>query len=308
MEVTSFHWISFNVFISLLIGFDLWRFYRHPHSISVREALLTTNFWILLAFIFNGWIYFTFGTGPALDFFTGYLLEKSLSIDNLFIFLLIFSHFKVPETAKHQVLFYGVLGAIVMRALLIWAGIELVSHFDWIFIVFGLFLIFTGIHLAFKKESEEEVEKSYSYRFLQKCIPLTSYQGNAFFVKVSERWMATPLLAVLILIETTDLVFALDSVPAILGITTEPFIVYTSNIFAILGLRSIFFALEGIMKIFHLLHYALAFILVFIGTKMMLIDIIHIPTWVTLTLLVCTLTAAVIGSLLYPSKSTKQNQ
>lgn len=308
MEVTSFHWISFNVLIILLIGFDLWRFYRHPHSITVKEALLTASFWILLAFIFNGWIYFAFGAGPALDFLTGYLLEESLSIDNLFIFLLIFSHFKVPETAKHQVLFYGVLGAIVMRALLIWVGIELVNHFDWIFIVFGLFLIFTGIHLAFKKESEEEVEKSYSYRLLQKCIPLTGYQGNAFFVKVNEQWMATPLLAVLILIEVTDLIFALDSVPAILGITTEPFIVYTSNIFAILGLRSIFFALEGIMKIFHLLHYALAFILIFIGTKMMLIEVIHIPTWVTLTLLVCTLTAAVIGSLLYPAESTEKNQ
>ncbi len=307
MEVTPFHWISFNLFILLILAIDLWRFYQHPHSVGMKEALLTSCSWIVLALIFNGWIYFSFGHKPALDFFTGYLLEKALSVDNLFIFLLIFSHFKVPETAKHQVLFYGVLGAIVMRALLIWAGIALVEQFDWIFIVFGLFLIFTGIHLAFKKESEEEIEKTYSYQVLQKWIPLTGYQGNRFLVKQEGKWMATPLLTVLILIETTDLVFALDSVPAILGITTEPFIVYTSNIFAILGLRSLFFALEGMMKVFHLIHYALAFILVFIGSKMIIEDIIRVPTWVTLLTLLSALTIAIISSLLFPNSTEENN-
>ena len=303
MTVTLYHWISFNLLILVLLGIDLWRSYRNPHSISVKEALWTSFGWISLALFFNGWIYFTFGPGPALDFLTGYLVEESLSVDNLFIFLLIFAHFKVPETAKHHVLFYGVLGAIVMRGLLIWAGIALVERFEWIFFLFGLFLIFTGIRLAIKHETE--VEKSYLYQWLQKWVPFTKYYyGNDFLTKIDGRWVATPLLAVLILIETTDLVFALDSVPAILGITTEPFLVYTSNIFAILGLRSLFFALEGLMKGFYLLHYALSFILVFIGSKMIFADIYHVPTWVTLIILVSSLTLAILGSLLFPSSDS----
>jgi tellurite resistance protein TerC len=255
-----------------------------------------------LAFAFNIWIYFAFGSEPALAFLTGYLLEKSLSVDNLFIFLLLFSHFKVPDQAKHQVLFYGILGAIIMRGLLIWGGIALVQHFNWIFIFFGLFLIVTGIRLAFKHEDEEEVEHSVVYRWLQKHMRFTPhYHGEAFFIHQNGRWIATPLFSVLLLIETTDLIFALDSVPAILGITTDPFIVYTSNIFAILGLRSLFFALEGVMKSFYLLHYALAFILVFIGCKMVLADLIHVPTWVTLVILLSALTTAVIGSRVWPN-------
>jgi tellurite resistance protein TerC len=306
MDVTLYHWIGFTLLITILLGMDLIRFYRDPHPIGIKEALLTSFGWIFLALLFNGWIYLTFGIGPALDFLTGYLVEESLSIDNLFIFLMIFAHFKVPETAKHQVLFYGVLGAIIMRALLIWGGIALVQHVDWIFLLFGFFLIVTGIRLAFKHETEEEVEENRIYRWLKKYIPFTSYQANTFIVKQNGQWMATPLLAVLILIETTDLVFALDSVPAILGITTEPFIVFTSNVFAILGLRSLFFALEGIMKAFHLLHYALAFILVFIGIKMILTDMIHIPTWITLIILFSTLSLTIIGSWLFPDSTTKR--
>lgn len=297
------HWISFNLIIGILLGIDLWKSYRNPHSIKVKEALLFSAGWITLALLFNLWIYFTFGSKPAFDFLTGYLLEKSLSIDNLFIFLLIFSYFKVPSQAKHLVLFYGVLGAIVMRALLIWAGIALVEHFDWIFIVFGLFLIFTGLRLAFKHEVAEELEKSPTYNFLKKHISFTDYHGTAFFVKKMGKWFATPLVAALILIETTDLIFALDSVPAILGITTEPFIVYTSNIFAILGLRTLFFALDGLIQLFHLLHYALALILVFIGVKMMIANYIHIPTWITFAVLVLSIGTAIIASLLMPKKS-----
>lgn len=307
MEVTISHWVEFNVIILLILGFDLWRFFRNPHPIGVKEALLTSAGWISLALLFNIWIYFTFGAQHALDFLTGYLLEESLSVDNLFIFLMIFAHFKVPETAKHQVLFYGVLGAIVMRALLIWAGITLVQHFEWIFIVFGIFLIYTGIRLGFLTEKKEEVEENAIYSWLRKKLPFVDhYVGNAFIVQYEGRWVATPLLAVLILIEMTDLIFALDSVPAILGITTEPFIVYTSNIFAILGLRSLFFALEGIMKAFYLLHYALAFILVFIGLKMVLTSYIHIPTWITLIVLLISLSLAVIASLIYPLSPEKQ--
>lgn len=288
--------------IALLLGIDLWRFYHNPHRVKVKEALILSCGWILLALLFNGWIFVAFGRKPALEFFTGYLIEKSLSVDNLFIFFLIFAHLKVPETAKHLVLFYGVVGAIVMRALLIVGGIALVGHYHWMFYLFGLFLIYTGIRFALKKETEDELEKNLTYRWLQNKIPLTTYHGNAFLIKKEGKWLATPLFAALLLIETTDLIFALDSVPAILGITTEPFIVYTSNIFAILGLRSLFFALEGLIQAFHLLHYALAFILVFIGVKMMLSGVYPIPTGVTLSVLVLALAVAMMGSFLFKKK------
>lgn len=303
MPVIIVHWIVFNLFVLILLAFELWRFTRHPHPIGIKESLLNSCGWISIALLFNVWIYFAFGSKPALNFFTGYLVEKTLSVDNLFVFLIIFSHFKVPESSKHQVLFYGVLGAIVFRALLIWGGIELVKNFDWIFIIFGLFLIIAGFRLAFKPESEKEIENQLTYRWLKKWIPLTNrYIGNAFLVKSNGQWLATPLLVTLLLIETTDLIFALDSVPAILGITTEPFIVYTSNIFAILGLRSLFFAVESLIQNFHLLHYALAFILIFIGSKMIAADFIHIPTEITLTIIIIALVLAIIGSLFYPSK------
>jgi tellurite resistance protein TerC len=308
MAVTLYHWIAFNLLIFVLLGIDLWRFFRNPHPIGVKEALWTSAGWISLALTFNLWIYYSFGSQPALDFLTGYLLEESLSVDNLFIFLLLFAHFKVPESAKHQVLFYGVLGAIVMRASLIWGGIALVKNFEWMFIVFGLFLIFTGIRLAFQSENKEKEKESRVYLWLKKWLPFTDdYVGDAFFVRQEGQWKATPQLAVLVLIETTDLIFALDSIPAILGITTDPFIVYTSNIFAILGLRSLFFALEGLMKSFYLLHYALAFILTFIGFKMIVAHYLHIPTWITLIVLLCSLSLAVVGSLLYPLSSEKNS-
>lgn len=302
MTVTLYHWIGFNLIILILLGIDLWHAYRHPHPIAIKEALLTSSGWIALALLFNGWIYWDFGSQPALEFFTGYLMEKALSVDNLFVFLLLFKQFQVPETAKHSVLFYGVLGAIIMRAFLIWLGISLVENFSWIFIVFGLFLIATGIRLAIKKESSEPAEKNVIYNWLTSKFRFTSYHDNQFFVQKNGIWMATPLFAVLLLIEITDLIFALDSVPAILGITTNPFIVYTSNIFAILGLRSLFFALEGVMNAFYLLHYALAFILVFIGCKMIAIHFVHIPIQITLLVIMGALIISIVGSLLYPEK------
>jgi tellurite resistance protein TerC len=307
MPVTYLHWLLFNTAIIVILCFDLWRFYRRPHVIELKEALLVSAGWILVALAFNLWIYLSFGSDHALNFFTGYLLEKALSVDNLFLFLLIFTHFKVPEISQHKVLFYGVLGAIVMRALLIWGGIALVQHFDWVFMVFGPFLIFTGFYLAFKQEKEDQIEQGFFYRWMMKTIKYTpNYHGEAFFVLEKGQWLATPLLIVLILIEFTDLVFALDSVPAILGITTEPFIVFTSNIFAILGLRSLFFALQGMMKRLHLLHYALAAILVFIGIKMTLSNWFHIPNWVTLALLVLLLTTSIVGSLYSSEKKSSE--
>lgn len=309
MDVTLTHWIGFSLLILFLLGIEVRQFSHQPHAIGFKEALFKSIGWISIALLFNLWIYFAFGLSPALDFFTGYLMEKSLSVDNLFVFLLIFAHFRVPEEAKHRVLFYGVLGAIVMRAALIWGGIALVSSFQWIFILFGLFLILTGTRLAFSfsQKNEQKEERQQIYTWLKKWLPFTEdFVGNAFFIKrvkknktqvKKKEWVATPLFAVLISIELTDLIFALDSVPAILGITTEPFIVYTSNIFAILGLRALFFALASMIHRFHLMHYALAFILVFIGCKMTLINYIHIPTGITLLTLVTALAIAIIGSL-----------
>lgn len=299
MPVETFHWVAFNLAILILLGLDFWRFYANPHPTSLKEALLTSVGWILLAFLFNIWIYYAFGFDPALKFLTGYLLEKSLSVDNLFIFLIIFSHFKVPEESKRPVLFYGVLGAVVMRALLIWAGIALVSHFQWILEVFAIFLIYIGFKLFFAKEQKIDFEKNQLYRWLNSWMNVSpNYNGQKFFYKDQDKWIATPLVIVLIMIESIDLLFALDSVPAVLGITTDPFIVYTSNIFAILGLRSLFFVLEGMMKLFYLLHYAVALILILIGFKMIAENFIMIPIIVTLSTMLFILIAALVASLI----------
>jgi len=303
MAVGLSHWIIFNFSILFLLGLDLWYFYIKPHSISVKEALLTSLGWISLALLFNVWIYIEYGTDPAIQFLAGYLLEKSLSVDNLFIFLLIFSHFKVPDNSKHIVLFYGILGAVIIRALLIWGGIELISNFDWILQVFGIFLVFIGLKILFKKEETIDFEKNLLYRFVTRWIKISpNYHEQKFFFKENRQWVATPLFLVVILIEAIDLLFALDSVSAVLGITTDPFIVYTSNIFAILGLRSLFFVLEGFAKSFYLLHYAVALILVLIGTKMLVSNFIHIPTVITLGALVSIIGLALIGSYLFPLK------
>lgn len=304
MNVGLHHWIIFNVSILFLLGIDLWRFYVKPHSIQLKEALLTSLGWILLALFFNLWIYYAYGFDPAIQFLAGFLLEKSLSVDNLFIFLLIFAHFKVPDDSKHIVLFYGIIGAIIMRALLIWAGIGLISNFSWVIQVFGVFLIFIGFKLILTREEKIDFEKNALYRLVTRWIPITPYyHAQKFFFQENQKWVATPLFLVLILIESIDLLFALDSVPAVLGITTDPFIVYTSNIFAILGLRSLFFVLEGLAKMFYLLHYAVAVILVLIGIKMLLSHYIHIPTTITLGVLVSIIAASLIGSYLFPLKT-----
>ncbi len=303
MDVSLYHWIIFNVSILILLGLDLWHFYLKPHSISIKEAVYTSAGWILIAFFFNIWIYMYYGSEPALQFLASYLLEKSLSVDNLFVFLMIFAHFKVPDNSKHIVLFYGILGAIVMRALLIWGGIELISNFHWVIQVFGVFLIIVGLKLLFAKEKEIEFEKNFLYRLVTRWVKVSpNYKEQNFFYKENSQWVATPLFLVLILIESIDLLFALDSVPAVLGITTDPFIVYTSNIFAILGLRSLFFVLEGLAKLFYLLHYAVALILVLIGTKMVLSYFFHVPVIITLTTIVSIITLALIGSYLFPLK------
>lgn len=295
------YWIIFHILVVSAIVLDLYLFHGKKKEPSFKEASLSSLAWISLAFLFNGWIYYIKGSEAAIAFLTGYLVEESLSIDNLFIFLIIFSQFKVPPSAKKIILLYGVLGAIVMRATLIIGGLALVEMFHWMFYLFGAFLIYTGIHLALQKEKEIPLEENRIYKFFSSIIPFTNtYEGNSFFIKQDGKWIATPLLMVLILIETTDLIFALDSVPAIFGITLDPFIVYTSNIFAILGLRSLFFVVEKFLKLFHLLHYALALILVLIGLKMIADHWFKIPVIAMLLTTVSILGIAMIASLLFP--------
>ena len=260
-------WISFNIFVITMLILDLKVFHRRSHVISIKESILWTFFWIGLSLLFNLIIYFWQGQEVALAYFTGYLIEKSLSVDNLFVFLLIFSYFCVAPDHQHKVLYWGILGAIVMRLIFILAGIALVELVHWMLAVFGAFLIITALRMAFGKDKEVHPDKNPVLRFVRRFIPITDeYSGDKLFIRRAGRYIATPLLVVVIVIETTDVIFALDSIPAILGITRDPFIVYSSNVFAILGLRALYFALAGIMRLFHLLHYGLAIVLIFISS------------------------------------------
>lgn len=299
-------WIAFNVFILCMLFIDLF-LHRDHKSVAMKEAILWSLVWIGLALIFNVYIYYARGVNDALEFLTGYLIEKSLSVDNLFIFILIFKYFHTPKSSMHKVLFWGVFSAIVMRALFIWLGIEMITRFHWIIYVFGLFLVFTGIKLAMEQDKKIDPEKNFILKIFRRFFSFTpNYEGDKFFVIKDKRIHATPLFLVLISIETTDLVFAVDSIPAILAITNDPFIVYTSNIFAILGLRSLFFVLSHVIGLFHYLTYALSFILTFIGIKMLLVDIIKIPTWITLGFVFVALLVSVVISLMYPKKIKKE--
>ncbi len=271
-------WIGFNAFVLAMLAIDLGVFNRKAHEVHIKEALTWTAVWMALALLFNLGIYYYAGKQQALEFFAGYVIEKSLSIDNVFVFILIFSYFKVPAKYQHKVLFWGIIGALVMRAIFIAAGVTLLKNFHWIIYVFGSFLVFTGIRLAMEKDKEIHPEKNPLIRLFKKYFPTTDqYDGDKFFVKRGTQLLATPMFVVLLVVEFTDVIFAVDSIPAILAITDDPFIVYTSNVFAILGLRSLYFALAGIMQLFHYLHYGLAFILTFVGVKMLLTDIYKIP-------------------------------
>lgn len=297
-------WIAFNIFVVCMLALDLLVFHRHAHVVKVKEALLFSAFWIALALAFNVVIWWWQGPEVALQFFTGYLIEKSLSIDNLFVFLLIFSYFAVPSIYQHRVLFWGVLGALVMRFVFIVAGAALLARFHWLIYVFGVFLIFTGLRMARKGDEEIHPEKNPVVNFVRRLMPVTpDYQGGRFFIRDMGRLMATPLFIVLVMVETTDVIFALDSIPAIFAITTDPFIVYTSNVFAILGLRSLFFALAGVMVMFHYLKLGLSAVLTFIGAKMVLVDFLHIPIGISLLIIAGILIASVVASLIWPQNT-----
>lgn len=301
-------WILFHVFVLVMLGLDLGIFHRQAHVVRVREALIWSAVWIALATAFGILIYFSHGSKESLDFFAGYLIEKSLSIDNLFVFLLIFHYFRVPANYQHKILFWGILGALVMRAVFIAAGIALLHHFSWTIYIFGGFLIYTGFKLFFEKDKEIEPEKNPVLRVFRRLMPTKSqYFDDHFFVREQGTLYATPLFVVLVVIETTDVIFAVDSIPAILAITDDAFIVYTSNVFAILGLRSLYFALAGMMRLFHYLHYGLALILIFVGAKMLLGHTEYkVPTPVTLVVVAGVLGLSVLISVLLPAKVDKE--
>ncbi|MGZ4813142.1 MAG: TerC family protein [Terriglobales bacterium] len=263
-------WIAFNVFVVAMLALDLVVFHRKPHAIRFREAAGFSIMWIVMAAAFAAFVFYWRGRATALQFVTGYVVEESLSVDNLFVFLLIFRYFRVPSHYQHKVLFWGILGALIMRGVFILAGVSLIQRFHWIIYVFGAFLVYTGLQLFRQKEQEIHPEQNPVLKLFRRWVPVTpDYVGGRFTVR-DPGLFATPLLVVLIVVETTDVLFAADSIPAVLAITRDPFIVYTSNVFAILGLRSLYFALAGMMEAFQFLHYGLSVILVFIGVKMLI--------------------------------------
>lgn len=303
LDIGFWGWAGFNLFVLAMLALDLGVFNRKAHVISVKEALIWSAVWISLAGLFGlGLLYFE-GKQIALEFFAGYLIEKSLSVDNLFVFILLFTYFRVEPMLQHKVLYWGILGALIMRAALIVVGALLIAKFHWIIYVFGAFLIFTGVKMALSKEEEDEVKENFVVKLFRRFFPVVhEYHGAKFFIKQNGRSFATPLFIVLIIVETTDLVFALDSIPAIFAVSQHPFIVYTSNVFAILGLRSLYFALAGVMNMFHYLKIGLAVILSFVGLKMVLSDIYHVPITVALGVIAGVLTLSVVASIIWPKK------
>ena len=292
-------WVGFNVFVLAMLALDLGVFHRKAHVVSFKESITWTVVWVALALLFNGGVWHFYGSQKALEFFTGYLIEKSLSVDNVFVFALLFSYFAVPAKYQHKVLFWGILGALVMRAIMIALGAALITKFTWIIYVFGAFLILTGIKMVVKREEEIHPERNPVVRWFKKLMPVTAdYREDKFFVRENGVRMATPLFVVLLLVEFSDLIFAVDSIPAIFAVTTDPFIVYTSNVFAILGLRSLYFALAGVMDKFHYLKIGLGVVLSFVGVKMLLAHTAwKIPTLLSLGVVVLILAVSVVVSL-----------
>lgn len=304
MTDTLWLWIGFNLFVLAMLALDLGVFHRKAHVVSLKESLAWTLVWIALALVFNAGVWHYYGAQKALEFFTGYVIEKSLSVDNVFVFALLFSYFAVPAQYQHKVLFWGILGALIMRAIMIAAGAALIAKFAWIIYVFGGFLILTGIKMIVKREEEIHPERNPVVRWFKKLMPVTQeYRGDKFFVRENGIRMATPLFVVLLLVEFSDLIFAVDSIPAIFAVTKDPFIVYTSNVFAILGLRSLYFALAGVMDKFHYLKIGLGVVLSFVGVKMILAHTAwKIDTLVSLGVIVLILGTSVVWSLLKPRK------
>jgi tellurite resistance protein TerC len=292
-------WVGFNLLILLLLALDLGVFHRKAHAVSVKEAAAWSAVWVALALAFNALLWWLRGPEPAVQFLTGYLIEKSLSIDNIFVFALIFGYFAVPSEYQHRVLFWGILGALLMRAGFILGGAALLDRFHWVIYVFGAFLILTGIKMALHRGAELHPERNPVLRLARRWLPVTpEYRRDRLFAREGGRWLATPLFLVLLMIESTDLVFAVDSIPAIFAVTDDPFLVYTSNVFAVLGLRSLYFLLAGVMGKFAYLKLGLSAVLVFVGVKMSLVEVYKVPALVSLLVIAALLAVAVGASLL----------
>ena len=297
MEITTWTWIAFNAFVLGMLAIDLGIFHRNAHEVTVREASIWSAVWVGLALTFNVGLYVAWGAEPALQFLAGYLIEKSLSVDNIFVFVMVFSYFAVPAKYQHRVLFWGILGALVMRGLFIAVGAYMLEQFHWVMYLFGAILVLTGIKMARRVETYDPSSNPV-LKFARRMLPLTDqYHGSRFWVKQAGKWVATPLFLVLLLVEVTDLVFAIDSIPAIFAVTNEPFLVYTANVFAILGLRSMYFLLAGIIHRFVYLNYGLAAVLVFVGTKMLLMDVYKVPIAVSLAVVAALIGGAILLSL-----------
>jgi tellurite resistance protein TerC len=297
LEIGFWQWAGFIGFLILMLALDLGIFNRKKHEVHIKEALMWSAIWVFLSLAFNVCVFYFLGHKEGLEFFTGYLLEKSLSVDNLFVFILLFKFFDVPKKYQHKVLYWGIVGALIMRAALIILGAALIVRFSWIILIFGAFLVIAGLKMAFQKDESIHPEKNPIVKFMKKHFPITQdYHKDKFFVR-KEGLFATPLLIVLIVVETSDLIFAFDSIPAILAITHNTFIVFTSNAFAILGLRALYFALSGFMDKFYYLKIGLSMILVFIGMKMLLSPVIHISTLLSLIVIVVVLAVSIIASL-----------
>ena len=310
MEYSIWAWVGFAIFILFMLSLDLGLLNRKAHAVTYREATIWSAVWVSLALLFGAGVFWQLGTQTGLEFLTGYVIELSLSVDNLFVFLLIFSYFKVPSKYQHRVLFWGVLGALVMRILMIGIGAALIERFHWIIYVFGAFLVFTGLRMLRQDETEIQPEQNPLVRFVTRFIPITRhYEGEKFFTTVNGRRTGTLLLLVLVIVEVTDLVFAVDSIPAIFGVTTNTFIVYTSNVFAILGLRSLYFLLAGVVEKFHYLKIGLAIVLTFVGVKMLTESFVtnfvdkQTIIGISLGVVALVLLSSVAASLLWPKES-----
>ena len=312
MEISLVYWIGFIAFVIVMLMLDLGVFHKKDTEVKIKEAILWSIFWISLALLFNVGVYFVMGKAQALDFFTAYVLEKSLSVDNLFVFIMIFGYFNIAPKFQHKVLFWGIFGALIMRAIFIFAGVALIQQFSWIMYIFGIFLIYTGIHMIVGKNNNEEFDpnKNFIMRWFRKLMPVTDdTTGPSFFVRKNGIIYATPFFLTLLFIEASDVVFAVDSIPAVLSVSKDIFIVFTSNIFAILGLRSLYFALNGIMMYFYYLKYALAGILSFIGLKMCINEFsamleydFHISNFVSLGIIITLLTVSIVFSVAKKNK------
>ena len=301
-------WIGFSAFVLLMLFLDLFVFHKKSHEVKIKEAIIWSIIWISLALSFNYLVYLWFGKVKAMEFLTAYIIEKSLSVDNLFVFIMIFSFFNIKGEYQHKILFWGILGALIMRIIFIFAGIQLIQNFHWIVYVFGVFLIYTGIKIPFEKDKNIEPDKNPLVRLFKKFMPVTNeLHGDKFFVKINAKTSATPLFITLIIIEFSDLIFAVDSIPAVLAISDDVFIVYTSNVFAILGLRALYFALAGIVKYFRYLKFGLAAILVFVGVKMCITGFYKFPVLWSLLIIASFLIISMVVSLIHTDKNVNMH-